>query len=479
MRSEMQWARLAITGVTVAVCAAACADVLDIEAPKVRPSEAGAGGEPATGATDSGGSNSTSGNGGASTLSASQAGETVGGNAPDAGAGGEAGAPTMKDCQPDAVQCAGRDAKSPQICDETGHWVANRAEADDACPTLCAAGKCTECSDGDKRCTVCKADAVDCDTNLPQTCVAGAWTNDKKSCAQFCQGEGECVTAPSCGAAGTTYTGCANDESCCKSLLVPGGSFKRDFDHSDDYGDDSFAATISPFLLDKFEVTVGRFRQFVSAYTEVVTTTLKAGAGKSAHMADDSGWDSDFVMPATKDALIAELKSCSEGPTMWSDEVTVNNDSPLNCVSFNIAYAFCIWDGGRLPTEAEWNFAAAGGNQQRVYPWIPPVSGPDITDEYANYGDANPGPVAVGSKPLGNGRWGQADLAGNLSEWTLDYFGAYPTTCTDCLNTTAAGYRSVRGGTYASPADGLFVAARFGLDPTTPRSYAGFRCARD
>jgi formylglycine-generating enzyme len=475
MRSEMQWARLAITGVTVAVCAAACADVLDIEDPKDRPSEAGASGETTTGAPDAGAGGS--GNGGATTFGTTDhAGETVGGNAPDAGAGGEAGAPVMKDCQPNAIRCGGPDAKSPQICDKTGHWVVNSEQADETCPALCAAGKCIECSDGDRRCTVCAGDAADCDTNLPQTCVAGVWTNDKKSCAQYCQGEGECVTAPSCGPAGTTFTECGV-ESCCRSFLVPGGAYDR-FDEDSDV---PLPTDVGPFFLDKFEVTVGRFRQFVSAYAEVLSTTLKDGAGTSDHVVGDSGWNSAFVMPVDKAALTTDLKSCA-GAT-WSDDVLTNNTLPLNCVSFNVAYAFCIWDEGRLSTEAEWQFAAGGGNQRRTYPWLPPVAGPEINHTYANYaetGDDGSIPMDVGSTPLGNGRWGHADLAGNLREWTLDYFHpAYPTSCTNCLDTTASSERSQRGGAYSTPFDALFVAAHTGVQPALLRSYSGFRCARD
>jgi formylglycine-generating enzyme required for sulfatase activity len=379
----------------------------------------------------------------------------------------------MKDCEPNAVQCDGDKA---QLCDESGHWVANGEEADGKCLAACVDGECKECVDGTTRCTVCEDDDADCDTNLPQKCVAGVWTDEKKSCAQFCDGGG-CVTAPSCDGPGATVTKCTGEESCCRSFLVPGGEYDR-FDEDSDV---ALPTDVGPFFLDKFEVTVGRFRQFVSAYSEVLTTTLKDGAGKSGHITDDSGWNSDFVMPVDKAALTTDLKSCA-GAT-WSDDVPTNNTLPLNCVSFNVAYAFCVWDEGRLPTEAEWQFAAGGGLQRRVYPWIAPVSGPDITHEYANYaeaGDESSVPLAVGSKPLGNGRWGQGDLAGNLSEWTLDYFHPeYPTSCTNCLNTTASDLRSVRGGSYSNLYDALWVTAHTGLQPLEKRTYSGFRCARD
>jgi formylglycine-generating enzyme required for sulfatase activity len=219
----------------------------------------------------------------------------------------------------------------------------------------------------------------------------------------------------------------------------------------------------------------------VSAYAEVLSTTLKHGAGMSHQVVGDSGWNIDFVMPVDKAALTTDLKSCA-GAT-WSDDVLTNNTLPLNCVSFNVAYAFCIWDEGRLPTEAEWQFAAGGGNQRRVYPWIVPVMGPDITHDYANYAEADDesaAVISVGLKSLGNGRWGHADLAGNVSEWTLDYFHpGYPASCMNCLNTTASELRSARGGAYSNLYDALWVTAHTGLQPVEKRSYSGFRCARD
>jgi formylglycine-generating enzyme required for sulfatase activity len=487
MRSQSRWARAAVGSVLVAVCASACADVLDIQDPKTRTPQAGAAGEdaaPNTAGTATGGGGTandtlrtpgSAGEGGNTAPGGAGAGAGAGGTA---GAGGEAGSPTTE-CQPDEGRCGGEAQKTPEICDETGHWIANPDEADGTdgdCAMACLEGKCTECSDSDVRCTPCAADAVSCDTNLPQRCVEGVWTNAETACGQYCDA-GICVAASSCDAVNKERTTCSNGESCCRSLLVPGGSFKRDFDGSDDYGDDSFPADIGPFLLDKFEVTVGRVRQFVTAY-EAIKTTLKNGSGRSPHIPDDAGWDTVVnVLPDKQEDLLTELKSCA-GAT-WSDVVNANNDVPLNCVSFNVAYAFCIWDRGRLPTEAEWNFAAAGGDEQRAYPWKAPLSGPAITDEYANYGNANLGPIAVGSKPLGDGRWGHSDLSGNVVEWTLDYYGDYPTLCSNCLNSTAAEFRSQRGGAYSMPAEALFVSVRGALKPASTRSTGGFRCARD
>ncbi|WP_438023210.1 formylglycine-generating enzyme family protein [Sorangium sp. So ce233] len=74
-----------------------------------------------------------------------------------------------------------------------------------------------------------------------------------------------------------------------------------------------------------------------------------------------------------------------------------NEARPIRCVSWSVAFAFCAWDGGRLPTEAEWNHASAGGSEQREYPWGNAF--PNST--YAVYDAA--GSAVVGSR-LGPGR---------------------------------------------------------------------------
>lgn len=474
MRLQSSWARGAIGSVMVAVCAAACADVLDIQDPKTRTNDAGAAGdvtEPGGAGTATGGSSS-----GSATVpgGAGQGGDAVpggAGNGAAAGAGGEGGTATGE-CEPDAARCGGDGEKSPEICDETGHWIANSGEAEGECAVACLEGKCTECENGETRCTPCADDAVDCDTNQPQKCVAGVWTDEGDACEQFCAA-GSCETAPSCDAASKPRTTCSSSESCCNSRLVPGGTFDR---FIEDDSETSYPATVSPFYLDKFEVTIGRMRQFVNAF-EQLKPAFSDGAGKSAHIAEDTGWSINYTLPADQAALLGEFNACSE--TTWSDTPGKNDDLPVNCVTFNVAYAFCIWDGGRLPTEAEWEFAAAGGVEGRAYPWKAPAAGPAITSNHANYDLINAGPIAPGSKPMGNGRWGQADLAGNVGEWMLDYYGDYPSNCTDCVNAVVTTSRPFRGGAYLSDPYFALASTRDSFEPLAPRPFIGFRCARD
>ncbi len=271
--------------------------------------------------------------------------------------------------------------------------------------------------------------------------------------------------------------------------------FHRSYDGVE-HDDMSFPATVSTFVLDKYEVTVGRFRAFVNAGlgTQMPGSHPAAGAGAHPKLAG-SGWDNAWNMALEPDtaALMAAV-NCSPTYQTWTNDPGLNENKPMNCVSWYEAMAFCIWDGGYLPTEAEWNYAASGGNEQRAYPWSEnPTSSTTINCTYANYFINNPpgtycvndttgGANRVGSEsPMGDGRWGHSDLAGNMWEWMLDgHASPYPTTlCNDCANLTppSTSNRVIRGGGfYADPS--LLRAAYRGQGAPARGSLFGLRCAR-
>lgn len=245
-------------------------------------------------------------------------------------------------------------------------------------------------------------------------------------------------------------------------------------------------ATVDAFLLDTFEVTVGRFRKFVEAYPG-----SKPVANAGAHpKIQDSGWQAAWTLPAEKADLTTKLKQCG-GLSTWTDMAGVRENHPINCVAWEIAFAFCAWDGGRLPTEAEWNRAAAGTSGNYYYPWAPLMS--DIAPYNAVYACGFDGTctiddiLPVGSKPFGSGAWGQMDLGGNVWEWVLDYWDVYAVPCQNCaqLNDPGQGKRVLRGGGWRSkpnngssyPVPDLSTATR-GSSNFVPFADRGLRCAR-
>jgi formylglycine-generating enzyme required for sulfatase activity len=246
----------------------------------------------------------------------------------------------------------------------------------------------------------------------------------------------------------------------------------------------SYPATVSDFYLDKYEITVGRFRAFVNA--GMGTQANPPAAGMGAHpLIAGSGWNSTWNtnLPANTPALKTAMK-CEPKYQTWTDTPGANESQPQNCMTPFDAFAFCAWDGGRLPTEAEWNYAAAGGSEQRAYPWsIPPAAMP-IDDSYAVYCgavcDNARSSQHVGTRsPKGDGKWGHADLAGNVSEWALDrYASQYLTPCSDCVNLVATSSWVIRGAAFNDPASHLLSAYRVSQGSTARANWYGARCAR-
>jgi formylglycine-generating enzyme required for sulfatase activity len=304
---------------------------------------------------------------------------------------------------------------------------------------------------------------------------------------------GSAATPPSCAPGGPGMTDCGSGrESCCVSIEVPGDTFNRTYRNSGS-GPTGQAdpATVSTFRLDKYLVTVGRYRQFAAAWTGGWVPA--AGAGKHAYLTGgglattaggvETGWDTTWatnVRPTN--ASLTGGSYCDATHATWTASATGGRETlPINCVNWYESYAFCIWDGGALPSEAEWEFAAAGGREQRQYPWG--TTAPGTMSQYAIYGSYYTGNATglapVGTAAMGAGRWGHLDLAGEIWEWNLDWKNTYVNPCKDCVSLTKASYRIVRGDNFGGSLGNLVPTIRGGdIAPEGRDSNFGFRCAR-
>lgn len=366
----------------------------------------------------------------------------------------------MGACAPGQTTCSGN---TLQDCDATGVWDGGTPCANQTCVVDACAGECA-------------VEQTRCVGNTPQSCDAnGAWENGLTCVAEthVCI-EGVCVIPPSCDGLPATC-GPLDNESCCAITVLPGGTYDRS-------NDPDYPATVSNFRLDRFEITVGRFRRFVEAYPASMPAD---GAGAHPLIAG-SGWNTawDGSLPVDQLSLRSAAK-CDPSYQTWTDVVGANENLPMNCLDWYEAFAFCAWDGGRLPTEAEWNYAAAGGNEQREVPWG--AAAADSTYAvFQCYGDGFEGSCAfadilkVGSKsPKGDGKWGQADLGGSVWEWNLDWHqNPYPNPCDDCAALAEASVRVERGGSWHDFEVGMSNFGHFGDYPTNRWFANGVRCAR-
>ncbi|MFT7625216.1 MAG: sulfatase activating formylglycine-generating enzyme [Myxococcota bacterium] len=152
-------------------------------------------------------------------------------------------------------------------------------------------------------------------------------------------------------------------------------------------------------------------------------------------------------------------------------------EHPVNCVDWYQAAAFCKWAGGRLPTEAEWEFAATAAGTRR-FPWgdqAPDCTRAVMQDEAPGCGTGTTAPVC--SRPAGLSADGLCDLSGNVWEWTADWF-AHDAYATNTSPTTGM-ERVDRGGGFRI-AEARFLQARYRhkITPDARAADLGFRCAR-
>jgi formylglycine-generating enzyme required for sulfatase activity len=179
----------------------------------------------------------------------------------------------------------------------------------------------------------------------------------------------------------------------------------------------------------------------------------------------------------------AESREMPEAPELnagWSDR-----SWPMVHVTWANAVDYCAWAGGRLPGEAEWEWAARGGRAGGRYPWGDEepacrpgaANGARFQDPPACDGSA-PGPVAA----YGANGFGLFDVAGNVWEWTADWYAPDAHAMAIVTDPTGPGsgdHRVLRGGSTNSKAVGLRASMRNHLHPNARSVYLGFRCAID
>lgn len=226
---------------------------------------------------------------------------------------------------------------------------------------------------------------------------------------------------------------------------LPAGTFQMG--RSDGEPDEQPAHTVhvAGFELTKTEVTVGQYRRCV----EAGACTPPCDKASDAF----SNWG------------------------RWGRE-----DHPVNCVDWHQAQAFAAWAGGRLPTEAEWEYAARSGGAAQAYPWgdEPATCDRAVMDD-GGFGCGQGHSAPVCSKPDGNSAQGVCDLAGNVWEWLQDeHHASYAGAPSDgsAWETEGAQTRVDRGGGWGSNALTLRASLRGGDEPTRRSGDLGFRLAR-
>lgn len=153
----------------------------------------------------------------------------------------------------------------------------------------------------------------------------------------------------------------------------------------------------------------------------------------------------------------------------------LGDDQPVVCVTWDQARAFSEWAGGRLPSEAEWEYAARGGGRYR-YPW-----GDEKPSSSRAKCSRRVGAQRVCARPKGDSPHGVCDLAGNVWEWTADwYHRSYDGAPADgsAWLEPATSHRVRRGGCLETMDDRLRATHRFNFGPEYADIGTGFRPAR-
>lgn len=222
-------------------------------------------------------------------------------------------------------------------------------------------------------------------------------------------------------------------------VLIPAGEFTMGINQGEPSERPAHRVFLDDFYIDKYEVTTSLYARFLEA----------------TKRSPPEYWDK---MNKTSDA-----------------------DRPVIGVSWHDATAYCQWAGKRLPTEAEWEKAARGGDE-RVFPW----GNGAPTRRHANFGTRtwNGYPILspVGELEAGVSVYGVHDMAGNVWEWVADWYDPkfYKNSPSkNPLGPTSGKDRVLRGGSWSSGGGGVRSTFRHAFAPSFGLATFGFRCAQN
>ena len=231
-------------------------------------------------------------------------------------------------------------------------------------------------------------------------------------------------------------------------VLVKGGTFKMGSNSGESDEKPVHTVTLSDFYIGKYEVTVVQYKQFCNE------------TGKKFPDNPRPDW-------------YEEHKNASKW--VWKD------DYPILNVTWKDAADYCEWLSKKtgqnytLPTEAQWEYAARGGNKSSNYKY----SGSESINKVAWYDETT---LEKGPKPVGKlkpNELGIYDMSGNAWEWCKDFFGRYSSdTQTDPQGPASSPYKVIRGGSWYYVANLARVTARDGPYPHYTNFNYGFRVAR-
>ncbi len=281
-----------------------------------------------------------------------------------------------------------------------------------------------------------------------------------------------------------------------RMIALPGGEFLMGTDYVDSFAADGERpirkVSVRPFLIDAVPVTNEHFAEFVDA------TGYKTES-------ENFGWSFVFWSHIPEDrfrTLVADTVAaapwwcqvpgaCWKAPEGPGSRIDKRLDFPVVHVSWNDAQAYCAWAGTRLPTEAEWEYAARGGLEQKLYPWGDKLrpggehrcniwQGTFPQEDTGDDGFAGVCPVDA-FPPNGYGLY---SMTGNTWEWCADWFGVQNTfddVTYDPSGPATGNGRVMKGGSFLchkSYCNRYRVAARSSNTPDSSTSNLGFRCVR-